>query len=246
MDERSSRVFFGLCMLVLVWIGVYWMWQPTHEQEPTITFDRLPGGEVDSQPRAMDEDEAQAADFSVVSGRGPGGDAVDDEPVSEPINESVVEPIVAPVLIPPEFTEHVVEPGELMQTIAKRYYGSIDEWAVIAKANPGVDPQKLKPGMVLRIPVDRTNIQGKLVGVETHPGVIRSHTPSDSKVIEYMVQSGDSLSVISQRIYGSSRYARFIYESNRDILRSMDSISIGQVLKLPPLPGEDGQASPGG
>ncbi len=243
MDERSSRVFFGLCMLVLIWIGVYWMWQPTHEQEPVITFDRLPVGEVDSQPRTMGEDEAQG--LAIIPG--PRVDVVDDDPVHEPIVERVVEPVVtAPVLIPPEFTEHVVKFGERMQTIAKQYYGSIDDWAVIAKANPGVDPQKLKPGMVLRIPVDKTNIQGKVLGVETRPGVIRSHTASDSKVIEYMVQSGDSLSVISQRFYGSSRYARFIYESNRDILRSMDAISIGQVLKLPPLAEAEGQSGPGG
>ncbi len=211
MDERSSRIFFGLCMLVLVWIGVYWMWQPTHEQEPVITFDRLPTEGVG------------AVDVSVP-------DVVVDRPR----------------VIPPEFTEHVVRSGELMQTIAKQYYGSIDEWAVIAKANPSVDPQKLKPGMVLRIPVDKSNIQGKLVGVETQPGVIRAHAQSKPKVIEYMVQSGDSLSVISQRIYGSSRYARFIYESNRDTLRSMDAISIGQLLKLPPLPEGEDQAPPDG
>ncbi len=240
MDERSSRIFFGLCVLVLIWIGVYWMWQPAHEQEPVITFDRLPVGKIDSQHRTMDGSGDQEP--LVVSGARMDV-VVDDDPVHEPIVESIV---TAPVLIPPEFTEHVVEFGERMQTIAKQYYGSIDDWAVIAKANPGVDPQKLKPGMVLRIPVDKTNIQGKVLGVKTRPGVIRSHTPSDSKVIEYMVQSGDSLSVISQRFYGSSRYARFIYESNRDILRSMDAISIGQVIKLPPLAEGERQSDPGG
>ncbi|MBL4697884.1 MAG: LysM peptidoglycan-binding domain-containing protein [Phycisphaerales bacterium] len=238
MDERSSRIFFGLCMLVLVWIGVYWMWQPAREQAPTIDFG--------NRPVVILEDKDQAPAESVV-----------DPVVSEPVNTEprvnarvnaaqVAQPIVAPSpkLIPPEFTDHVVQPDELMQTIAKHYFGSIDDWAIIAKANPRVDPRKLRPGMVLRIPKDKTNIQGKLVGTQSQPGVIEPHTDTGSKTIEYIVQSGDSLSRISLRIYGSTRHARFIFESNRDILRSMDSISIGQLLKLPPIPTQDDDSNP--
>ena len=43
MDERTSRIFIGLCLLVLVWIGVYWMWQPEQDnKQPTITFEQQP------------------------------------------------------------------------------------------------------------------------------------------------------------------------------------------------------------
>ncbi|PCI10140.1 hypothetical protein COB72_04440 [bacterium] len=229
MDERSSRIFFGLCMLVLVWIGVYWMWQPSHQSEPSITFATNP----------------VAQNKPIVESDIPQISPAEAEP--DPIPELIKDPIVAPpkqvpVLIPPEFTEHIVQPNELMQTIAKQYFGSIDDWAIIAKANPRVDPRKLKPGMVLRIPKDKTNIQGKLAGKQALPGVITPHTDDGSKIIEYVVSSGDSLSLISQRIYGSSRHAKFIFDSNRDVLRSMDSIAIGQLLKLPPLP-ED-QESP--
>lgn len=211
-------------MLVLVWIGVYWMWQPTNEQKPLITFAQNPVSDTFTKPQITPK--------------------ITDEPDIDPSSNPIIEPTSEPLidqtrLIPPEFTEHIVQPNELMQAIAKHYFGSIDDWTIIAKANPSVDPQKLKPGMVLRIPVDKTNIQGKIVGAQIQPGVITSHTDPESKVIEYVVRSGDSLSVISQRIYGSSHHARFIYESNRDILRSMDSISIGQLLKLPPLPDDE-------
>jgi len=237
MDERTSRIFFGLCLLVLVWIGVYWMWQPSKEQEPTIRFGQNP---VIPEPVAV-KDPVPEVD--------PGAVIVPKDPAPDPFvglipqnNQAVIEQanteIDQPRLIPPEFTQHVVQQGELMQSIAKLYFGSIDEWGIIARANPSVDPRKLKPGMVLRIPKDKNNIQGKVVGGNTEPGVIEPHAASESKVIEYIVQSGDSLSRISQRIYGSSRHAQFIFESNRDILRSMDDISIGQLLKLPPLPDE--------
>lgn len=232
MDERSSRIFFGLCMLVLVWIGVYWMWQPSREQEPVITFANQPLVEPPVEEPVEVPDPVGE----------PAGLTTDPEP--EPVAEPVIKP--APRLIPPEFTEHIVQPDELMQTIARQYFGSIDDWTIIAKANPKIDPRKLRPGMVLRIPKDKTNIQGKLVGGDVEPGVITPHTDDGSKVIEYIVQSGDSLSRISLRIYGSSRHAQFIFESNRDTMRSIDSISIGQLLRLPPLPEENAQSDADG
>lgn len=229
MDERSSRIFFGLCLLVLVWIGVYWMWQPTRERGPEITFAQHP---VQLPDTALSE--SQPDPLVTIDPTQP---ALNPAPV--PVNPQTrpVDPPKSSGLIPPEFTQHIVVKGEVMQTIAKAYYGSIDDWTVISKANPKVDPQKLKPGMVLRIPVDKNNIQGILIGDPSEPGVIASHVRTDGpKIIEYVVRPGDSLSVISTRIYGSSRHAQFIFENNRDVLRSIDAISVGQLLKLPPLP----------
>ena len=79
---------------------------------------------------------------------------------------------------------------------------------------------------------DPNNIQG----IVTKPD--GPNTPAADKVpetVDYIVQPGDSLSLIAQRFYGSSRHAQFIYESNRDVLRSIDALNIGQTLKLPPL-----------
>lgn len=228
MDERSSRIFFGLCMLVLVWIGVYWMWQPNREQTPPmITFDQPPTSAVVTKTTQEPENTVSAP---VDGGAGE---------VSIPADTALNPVKPKPRVIPPEFIEHIVADGEVLQTIAKHYYGSIDDWPIIAKANPRIDPRRLKAGMVLRIPVDKNNIQGKLENENTVAGVIESHTNPDSKVIEYVVRPGDSLSLISKRIYGSTRYTQFIYDSNRDTLRSIDSISVGQLLRLPPVPEDD-------
>jgi nucleoid-associated protein YgaU len=88
--------------------------------------------------------------------------------------------------------------------------------------------------MTLRIPVDPNNIQGI---VDAGDDADDSADPSDQEqaVVDYIVQSGDSLSLIAQRFYGSARHADFIYESNRDRLSSKDAIRVGQTLKLPPL-----------
>lgn len=228
MDERTSRIFIGLCLLVLVWIGVYWMWQPSQDQsEPTITFEQTsstPGSGIE-QPNQIPE----------IPSDGSGSSLLDQVTHPDPETELPQE-TNPPTLKVPEFSEHTVRAQETMQTIARQYFGSDDKWGIIARANPFVDPQKLREGMVIRIPKDPENIQGVVVGRETEPGVIESHTQGDSAYIEYVVRPGDSLSKISLNIYGSTRYARLIYETNRDVLKSMDDISIGQLLRLPPQP----------
>ncbi len=49
----------------------------------------------------------------------------------------------------------------------------------------------------------------------------------------YIVQPGDSLSTISQNIYGSPGQYMKIFEANRDQLSDPNKIKTGQVLKIP-------------
>ena len=51
----------------------------------------------------------------------------------------------------------------------------------------------------------------------------------------YTVERGDSLSSISRKFYGSSRYYKRIFEANRDIIPSEKALRPGQVLKIPRL-----------
>ncbi len=231
MEERSSKVFVGLCLLVLVWIGVYWMWEPERDDSPRITFA--------AQPDDLDQ-------------------PVVDEPIPEPVVEpepQEPEPIRVEVprvitdldareepaeLIEPKFTEYIVLKDENMGSIARKLFGSSERWDAIARSNPRVDPKRLKVGQVLRIPVDPDNIQGILVADSVGGEGSDAKKARPSKVVEYFVQSGDSLSKIAQRFYGSSRHAQMIFEYNRDTLSSIDDISIGQLLKLPPLDETEG------
>lgn len=218
MDDRSSKIYFGLCMLVLVWIGVYWAWEPGKSEKPKISLappetERLVQRTPDPIP---DPEPEQQTELEIL------------QPPKQTIE--ILPPKTGPKLIPPEFTTHTVAQGEILQSIAEKYYGKSNMWNVIARANPRVDPLKLRAGMTLRIPTDPNNIQGIIDSPD-------NSTPNATQepVVDYIVQSGDSLSLIAQRFYGSSKHADFIFQSNRDILRSMDDISIGQTLKLPPL-----------
>lgn len=47
---------------------------------------------------------------------------------------------------------HLVEPGQTLGDVALQYYGRRDAWRVIAGANPGIDPHRLRPGDPLRVP----------------------------------------------------------------------------------------------
>lgn len=237
MDERSSRIFIGMCLLVLVWIGVYWMWEPTRDQKPPeISFAQpeearpQPAAQPTNQPTAQPQSPPRTSPDPFTS-------------TPDPSPDTQTEPTPRRVLVEPEFTEHIVRENDTMQSIALQYFGSGGKWGIIARANPFVDPEKLRPGMPIRIPKDPDNIQGRITGNTTPEGVVESHTDPASRVIEYVVRPGDSLSRIAQRIYGSARHARFIYDNNRDILKSMDDISVGQLLKLPPIP-EDESGTP--
>ncbi len=78
---------------------------------------------------------------------------------------------------------------------------------------------------------------------ETHASDAGTQIPPDqpelsppAPVRTWTVRRGDTLGAIAQREYGSIVYADFIFDANRDILRSPDDLDIGMVLRLPDKP----------
>ena len=66
--------------------------------------------------------------------------------------------------------------------------------------------------------------------------VVSTTTPSEaSRERTYVVQYDASLSKISLKMYGSAVKWRLIYEANRDILPSANSLKIGMKLRIPAL-----------
>jgi hypothetical protein len=65
---------------------------------------------------------------------------------------------------------------------------------------------------------------------------VSTATPSEaSRERTYVVQHDDSLSKISLKMYGSAVKWKLIYEANRDILPSANSLKIGMKLRIPAL-----------
>lgn len=58
---------------------------------------------------------------------------------------------------------------------------------------------------------------------------------SNAKERIYVVQNEDSLSKISLKMYGSAVKWNVIYDANRDVLPSANSLKIGMKLRIPPL-----------
>ncbi|MEO1129250.1 MAG: LysM peptidoglycan-binding domain-containing protein [Planctomycetota bacterium] len=57
-----------------------------------------------------------------------------------------------PPLPEPDMTKYIVARGDTLSEISKALYGRASLWRRIVDANPGLDPERLRPGMVLKIP----------------------------------------------------------------------------------------------
>ena len=58
---------------------------------------------------------------------------------------------------PNDFVSYTVEKGDTLQKISKKFYDAFSKWPRIYKANEDVikDPNRIEPGITLRIPVQR-------------------------------------------------------------------------------------------
>lgn len=233
MNHTTPRIAAGLLGLALLWVGLYWWW-PTSGTPRAVTA----ANQTSVQPAAPPSTMAppKPAQEPIEPPKPEAASPIRSEPERTPASEPKVEsrtpstrPDPAPpAVIPPEFLEHTLAPGETYATLSLKYYGTAAYATSIAKANPLVSPASLKPGRTLRVPKDPKNVQGLPV---REPG----KTPK-GPTTTYTVLKGDSLSTISQRLYGESKHAKLIYEANRATMKDEHSLRVGQKLVIPPKP----------
>jgi nucleoid-associated protein YgaU len=122
MNERWNRLAAAALGLALVGVVVFWSWPGGAR----ITFD-------DAPVRAPGVPVGEGVAPRVAAGEA----SMKDEP--------------APV---PEFTEHTVRPGDTLGGLAVAYYGNAAYKDSIFEANRDrlSDPNRLRAGIVLRIP----------------------------------------------------------------------------------------------
>ena len=219
MDSVATRVANGVFGLVAVWILTYWLYPvSTH-----VTADPVPL----ANPVRIAPD----PDGPVVAPRQdtPPGKSVTPAPVDSRVETKRVDTV-----IPPEFRDYTVQAGDTFQTISRRVYGTPAHADAIARANALKDPKRLKAGQVIRVPKDPANVQGL-------PTTVEVQVPVDEPVATaadqtYEVKPGDSLSSISQKFYGSVRFADLIFQANTKQLSSPDKLRVGQKIVIPPKP----------
>lgn len=227
MNETVAKLAGLSLLLILVWIAVYWL----TPAGPRVTFADLeapkePGAETnppqrEPAPRASNSDRPIPVEPKPETKHRPEPKPQPAESVQRPEQK---EPVA---VVPPEFIEHEVQKNETFDSIAKKYFGPKASGAIIARANPFVDPLRLRPGRTLRVPKDPKNIQG--VPVKEPSNEPRKSTSAGT----YTVQPGDTLSKIASKVYGDSRKADVIFDANKHQLADVDSLTIGQVLVIP-------------
>jgi nucleoid-associated protein YgaU len=231
MDRASAgQVVGGLVLVILLWITVYWWWEPRHA--PAVTLDPpAPRRALDAPPSTRTPEVKQPIRPTPERSTTPTPTPDGSSPAPSPVENSTRPPLPGQTVIPPEFDTYVILPGDTFPRIARKFFGSEDKHRVIANANPLLDPRRLKPGDKIKIPRDPSNIQGKPVTPTPTPAA-----PEDPR--EHTVQSGDTLGSISAEYYGTVRHADKIFTANRAQLKSPDALKIGMKLIIPTLPAE--------
>ena len=120
-------------------------------------------------------------------------------------------------VVPGAGKQHTVGKDEYLTDISKRYYGSTKHWRVIAKANPGIDPDRLKVGQKLTIP--------ELAGADAASGAAAAGEG------EYVVVAGDTFESIAGKVLGDRKQHKKIAEANPGVDASR--LRVGQKLKVP-------------
>ena len=116
---------------------------------------------------------------------------------------------------------HTVGKDEYLTDISKKWYGSTKHWRTIEKANPGIDPDRLKVGQKLVIP--------QIAGAATNGASIAAQPVAGEG--EYVVIAGDTFEVIAGKVLGDKKQHKKIAEANPGVDSSR--LRIGQKLKLP-------------
>ncbi len=130
---------------------------------------------------------------------------------------------------------HVIQTGESFSTIAQVVYGNSSYYPHLIRANPNIDPKKLRPGTTIVIPdaaqVVATASPDTKSSIDSKPAI----TLDDKR--EYRVQTGDSLYKIALKLYGKAERADAIYDLNKDAIGPNRSyLKVGMTLKLPEPP----------
>lgn len=137
---------------------------------------------------------------------------------------------------------YVVKSGESFYTIARDLYGNSHFYPHISRANPDIDPSKIRPGMTINVPdasavkptVPVVNPTGTSAAVATATTAKPAVAPAPLAADEYRVGNNDNLYRIAAKLYGSPAKMQEIYDLNKATIgEDPAKLKVGTVLKLP-------------
>ncbi len=136
------------------------------------------------------------------------------------------------IIAPAAEGKYKIASGDTFSSIASKLYGKSNLYTVIEKANPGINPSRLKIGQEINVPSPQavSSVADSITTTATVVGTIDA-----SK--QYRVQAGDTLHKISQKLYGKTKFWAAIYDANKAAIGpDAGRIKVGAVLNLPQIP----------
>ncbi len=161
----------------------------------------------------------------------PEPEPVDPEPNRR--NSVTPEPIPVPVR-GPTYRTITVQDGDNYYRIAKRELNDIGRWEEIQALNPSVDPRRIKPGDLLRIPTSKLSRGNRGSG--------RRAAASPQGMKTYVVKSGDTPSGLSTKFWGTSAHWQYLLDQNG--LKVPNDLHEDATIRIPPKPQSSSNSAP--
>jgi nucleoid-associated protein YgaU len=129
---------------------------------------------------------------------------------------------------------YTIRNGDTFWTIAKAEYGNGAYFGHIQRANPGIDPGRIKAGDSIVLP-DKNEVVAAAPATARQPSAAELVNIDPTK--QYRVQAGDNLSSISKKLYGRFDKWAQIYELNRELIGpNPGALKRDMILALPEPP----------
>lgn len=121
-----------------------------------------------------------------------------------------------------------MERNDSLWKIAVKFYGQGNCWRKIYEDNKAVigKPGRLYAGQRLMI-----RLPGVTAAPQEDAVSVTMTVPAQGNT--YVVQKGDMLWSIADRVYGDGKLWTVIYAANKDVIKNPECIRAGQVLNIP-------------
>lgn len=131
----------------------------------------------------------------------------------------------------------MIASGDTFEALAQKYFNDINKWKLISKANPTVEPERLKIGQKIRIP--SAGATATLAAETSAPLSGQSSRVTGGNTTGggttggnfHTVAKGETPSSISRKYYGSDKYWRQILAANKGTTEK--NLKVGQKLSIP-------------